>query len=1043
MAQQNENLVRTDQDPAFRPELVGVELLQKAVRPGGQAWTTFRFRNNGTAAARENYRVFVHLEHPETSCENIRFQYDHMPTVPASRWGPGREIADGPHPIPVPADATRAPHHLHVGLFAAESGGHRLLDVYWDAPIVVSEDAEPAEIPRPDPLPEAELGARRRRAAERVSSGLVIDRPEFRFTVDPAKGAFGLLDKRSSVLWTSHPDTDQLADVELRGPDGVRNVPLRAPAEVRETDAGFVLGYRVPAGGDGARLEIDLAFEAVSGPHSGLRVVCRRQSGAVDGCSIRSVTLFEGAFGVTDADEGYCVLPFRLGEMLPASGLPQVRRFATHSQTSLAMCGAVRRGSALLVSWKSPDVRLDVTTSWPDHPAVPGRVMNSLSFVLAEEAGEITIYPLGSGGYVEIGKAYRPVARANGWLETWAEKRKAFPQVDRMFGAADFKPFVLSRTIPGSRFNTSGRDQVSLMYTFEEAALNAEHLARDLGIDQAMYVLAGWIHRGYDNQHPDILPAAPECGGDAGLAECARRVRDAGFLFGLHDNYQDMYEDAPSWDESCLNKLPNGVSKKGGNWAGGQAWQVCAVKQVELARRPQNLPAVRDLCSPTIYFIDTTFAWGLVACDDPAHPMTRVDDMHWKSKLCDAAKEHFGLFGSEEGREWAVAHADYFEGLFSHKVGHPRFARSSGGVVIPLYELIYGDCVNLYTHQSDRARPGRPSYILDCILYAENPLYAFGAHVYFRGQAAAPATIAPSIAEFRQVGPRKISFRYAWQVKADVDGDLGCFVHFCHPDGDRDRELIAFQDDHSPDPASSSWKEGRTVMEPERTLEIPPRFSGKIDWYVGLIDGGSRVRLAGREVGNRRYLVGVLHVDGDKVSFDAGASAQSGPVFSRADQGWAAELCETDRFIKNTYEVVSWVNRLTAETPMTEHEFVTPDRAVERSAFGDFRVWVNYGDESYVVRPGGPGADRLGIGDVELPRNGFVVVSPDFCAFHATAFGGTTYTTPALFTARALDGTPLWESGKVRVFHGFGEPELRLAGKPFRVERERVVAVGR
>lgn len=157
MAQRNADALRSDLDPAFRPELVGLELLQEAVRPRDQAWMTFRFRNAGTAAARDNYRVFVHLEYPEQSCGNIRFQYDHMPTVATSRWEPGREIADGPHPIPVPADAARAGHHLHLGVFAAESGGGRLLDVYWDAPVVVSDEAEPAEISQPDPLPEAEL----------------------------------------------------------------------------------------------------------------------------------------------------------------------------------------------------------------------------------------------------------------------------------------------------------------------------------------------------------------------------------------------------------------------------------------------------------------------------------------------------------------------------------------------------------------------------------------------------------------------------------------------------------------------------------------------------------------------------------------------------------------------------------------------------------------------------------------------------------------------------------------------------------------------
>ena len=33
----------------------------------------------------------------------------------------------------------------------------------------------------------------------------------------------------------------------------------------------------------------------------------------------------------------------------------------------------------------------------------------------------------------------------------------------------------------------------------------------------------------------------------------------------------------------------------------------------------------------------------------------------------DYARSLFGLFGSEEGKEWAVSHADYFEGLLNHK----------------------------------------------------------------------------------------------------------------------------------------------------------------------------------------------------------------------------------------------------------------------------------------------------------------------------------------------------------------------------------------
>ena len=49
--------------------------------------------------------------------------------------------------------------------------------------------------------------------------------------------------------------------------------------------------------------------------------------------------------------------------------------------------------------------------------------------------------------------------------------------------------------------------------------------------------------------------------------------------------------------------------------------------------------------------------------------MTRADDLRWKTRLCLLAKQHFGLFGSEEGREWAVPCSDYLEGLFNSADG--------------------------------------------------------------------------------------------------------------------------------------------------------------------------------------------------------------------------------------------------------------------------------------------------------------------------------------------------------------------------------------
>ncbi len=107
---------------------------------------------------------------------------------------------------------------------------------------------------------------------------------------------------------------------------------------------------------------------------------------------------------------------------------------------------------------------------------------------------------------------------------------------------------------------------------------------------------------------------------------------------------------------------------------------------------------------------------------------------------------------------------------------------------------------------------------------------------------------------------------------------------------------------------------------------------------------------------------------------------------------------------------------------MTDHKFLTPDRKVRLSVFGEgidsTRVIVNGGDASYACRL------REGI-EVVLPPWGFLIDSPTFMAFCAIRFAGFDYDSPRLFTLRSLDGKPLADSGKVRVFHGFGNGAMR------------------
>ncbi len=84
--------------------------------------------------------------------------------------------------------------------------------------------------------------------------------------------------------------------------------------------------------------------------------------------------------------------------------------------------------------------------------------------------------------------------------------------------------------------DSTREESVRVNWTFAEAARVAEHLKDDLKLDKVLFIVGGWTHRGYDNQHPDVMPPNRECGGSEALAACAARVKELGYLFCLHDN---------------------------------------------------------------------------------------------------------------------------------------------------------------------------------------------------------------------------------------------------------------------------------------------------------------------------------------------------------------------------------------------------------------------------------------------------------------------------------------------------------------------------
>ena len=856
-----------------------------------------------------------------------------------------------------------------------------------------------------------------------------------RFTVSTDTGAYEIMERVEGVVWRSNPFQARFGEAELE--TGGRSV--RAPLD------------RCTAQLAGNHLA--LTFRPVADADAWLRVhvYADAQAPALDffyeappGLTVKAIRLLDQALGVSDADGGGVAVPVREGLFIPAnSGKAFTHVFDTYAYEGchMAMLGVLKRGTVALVHWRDPYVSTEVRSTVTSRPGAAPAQFVAPSLVLRGSARGFRVEFLGRGDVVTLGQAYRAVAQREGWWVPWSVKLAGHPDRAKLFGASNYKLWsTLDRQMNA---DSTREESMRVNWTFDEAAQIAEHLKRDLELDKVLFLMGGWIHRGYDNQHPDILPAAPECGGDAGLADCARRVMHLGYLFGLHDNYQDIYRDSPSWNEALIMKNRDGSLAKGGKWAGGQAYLTCSRQALALAERPQNLPAVRALTGADAYFIDTTYAAGLMECFDPAHPLNRLDDLYWKQALSDYARGVFGLFGSECGREWAIPHSDFFEGLTGvsgHHYHNAGLEREVGGVVVPLFEAVYRDCIAMYGKYGYDIRQAAP-YVLDHVLWAR-PLnyHNVPPHLYWQQTAADPdkEDMQPSIGEFEAAGPRQLLISYRWNVRRVPAKDWRVLVHFTTPEGE-----IAFQDDFDPATPARQWNVGTMEFGTFRR-SVPESLQGTFDIRMGLYNPATqrRAELSGRDDGTRRYTVGRLTVQGDQLQFQPVAAASQPTadpaVFVSGDGGWTAGRHPFDRFVKNTHEILSPLNEITAQMPLTQHAFLSADRKVQRTVFGAGRdavtVTVNAGECDWPVH------SPLG-GDVVLPPYGFLAEARGFVTFHASSWAGHRYPAPVLFTLRSLDGKPLARSAQVRVFHAFGDAELTLGGHTFTVPKQAILNV--
>ncbi len=310
------------------------------------------------------------------------------------------------------------------------------------------------------------------------------------------------------------------------------------------------------------------------------------------------------------------------------------------------------------------------------------------------------------GGYVELAKRYRRYAIDTGNFVTLREKIARSPKVARLIGSPVVHTSILAHITEKSLYyHKDDPTKNHHLVAFDTRAQQLRELA-SRGVRRSYVHLDGWGVRGYDNLHPDVLPACPEAGGAEAMKRLADTCRELGFLLAVHDNYRDYYHDAASFDERFSARREDGSYEHLHVWYGGDQSILCA--HFAPAHVLKNHDALRKLgISLDGAYLDVFSIVPGDECYHPEHPITRQESLARRAECFNLIRAMEGVASSEEPCDWAVPYLDL--------VHHGPYALSPDpgkdpafGIPVPLFNLVYHDAILLPWTMSDAGGWGIP-----------------------------------------------------------------------------------------------------------------------------------------------------------------------------------------------------------------------------------------------------------------------------------------------------------------------------------------------
>ena len=139
--------------------------------------------------------------------------------------------------------------------------------------------------------------------------------------------------------------------------------------------------------------------------------------------------------------------------------------------------------------------------------------------------------------------------------------------------------------------------------TFSGDAANLRGL-KDNGVDHLAIIDHAWQRYGYDVKLPDHFPAIADLGGSDGMKEFGKAANECGYLWSLHENYIDLYPDAPSYDPAARALQADGTPTLGWYNAGTkvQSFGMKCIRSLDFAK--QNSPKIHAEYGTTAAYLD-------------------------------------------------------------------------------------------------------------------------------------------------------------------------------------------------------------------------------------------------------------------------------------------------------------------------------------------------------------------------------------------------------------------------------------------------------